>query len=81
MNTTTLSEKYQIVIPKVVREMMKLKVGQKVYFNPLDDTKALLVREPISHTKALLGLGKEVWKKLGGGDKYIKKQRDSWNRR
>lgn len=80
MNVTKLSEKYQIVVPKKVREMMKLKVGQRVYITPVSDTQAMLVREPLSHTEALAGLGSEVWEKLGGADAYIKKERSSWDK-
>lgn len=32
MNTTTLSSKFQISIPKEIRESMKLKAGQKLSF-------------------------------------------------
>lgn len=78
MNSTTLSEKYQIVVPKQVRNMMKLKAGQKVYLKAIDDNQALLVREPSSYADSMIGLGKEVWKKLGGADKYIKRERSSW---
>ena len=30
MNTVTLSPKFQVVIPKAIREMLRLKPGQKI---------------------------------------------------
>ena len=30
MNTVTLSPKFQVVIPKAIREILKLKPGQKI---------------------------------------------------
>ena len=30
MNTVTLSPKYQVVIPKAIREMLSLRPGQKI---------------------------------------------------
>ncbi len=35
---------------------------------------------PITHTVRLRGLGKEVWKALGGGEKYLENERNSWDK-
>ncbi len=32
----------------------------------------------IIYTDTLAGLGKDIWKKLGGGDRYIEKERSTW---
>ncbi|MBI2577881.1 MAG: AbrB/MazE/SpoVT family DNA-binding domain-containing protein [Candidatus Wildermuthbacteria bacterium] len=81
MAKTKLSKKYQIVVPKEVREKMKLKAGEIVALYSLDDRRAVLVREPKDYVGALEGLGKEVWEALGGANEYIKKERGSWEKK
>ncbi len=78
MATTTLSQKYQIVVPLQVRQKLRLSAGMKVALYPLDDSRAVLVKEPASPLKALKGLGKDVWETLGGSDAYIQQERSSW---
>ena len=36
-------------------------------------------RARMSYVSALEGLGKEVWDELGGVEKYIQEERDSWD--
>lgn len=81
MNISKLSSKYQIVIPKVLRDGMKLKKGMSIVLYPLDGERAILVKHPANYTKALEGLGKEVWRSLGGSAKYMKQERASWGKR
>lgn len=44
---TTISTKYQIVIPREVREQFNLKPGQKVMFIPYKNTIRLVIVPPI----------------------------------
>jgi len=44
---TTISTKYQIVIPRAVREQFNLKPGQKVMFIPYKNTIRLVIVPPI----------------------------------
>ena len=81
MNIAKLSSKYQIVIPKILRDRMKLKQGMSVVLYPLDNERAILVKHPTNYTDALEGLGKEIWKSLGNSVKYIKQERASWEKR
>ncbi len=46
---------------------MNLKAGQKVVVSAIDENRALLTVQPADYTKMLVGLGKDVWQKLGGG--------------
>ncbi len=80
MTTATLSSKNQIVIPKAVRQRMKLKAGMPVMLYPLDAERAMLVKKPKNAVAALRGLGKEVWQSLGGADRYITQERSSWDK-
>lgn len=52
--TTTLSPKYQIVIPKEVREVMGLASGMKVEVVPYDDRIELIPLQPIQSLKGSL---------------------------
>ncbi len=81
MTNAKLSKKYQIVIPKEIRKKMGLQVGAQVAIYPVDEDHAVIAKRPTSYADALQGLGKEVWKALGGGDKYIKEERASWEKK
>jgi len=60
MTTVTVSPKYQIVIPKEIRERMKLKPGQQLYVYELNGTVRL---EPERSVKELRGIAKGIsWK-------------------
>jgi AbrB family looped-hinge helix DNA binding protein len=54
---TTISSKYQIVIPREVREQFNLKPGQKVMFIPYQNTIRLVIVPPI---KDALGIFKGI---------------------
>src|SRR3989338_10841809 len=77
MSTTTITQKYQVVIPKGVREKVDVKEGQKLYVYPLGDS-IVLSPKPKSFTEHMLGLGKEIWEDIDPLD-YIRKQRAEWN--
>ena len=81
MKTTKISSKHQIVVPKDVREKMKLRAGDNIYIYVVDENRALLVKHPEDHVAALEGLGQEVWSTLGGGDQYIHEERSSWDKK
>lgn len=77
-----MSSKNQIVIPAMVRERLKLRKGDLLTLYAVDDSHALLLKHPApgGYAESLRGLGKDVWKKLGGADKYIKGERRSWDK-
>jgi len=52
---TTISSKYQIVIPRDVRKQFNLKPGQKIMFIPYQKTIRLVIVPPI---KEALGMFK-----------------------
>lgn len=54
---TTISSKYQIVIPREVRDQFNLKPGQKVMFIPYRNTIRLVIVPPI---KEALGIFKGI---------------------
>jgi AbrB family looped-hinge helix DNA binding protein len=54
-NLTTISSKFQIVIPRAVREQFHLKPGQKIMFIPYQKSIRLVIVPPI---KDALGMFK-----------------------
>lgn len=77
MNTTTVSSKYQIVIPKEIRRKLNIKPGQKLRLN--ENKQGQVVIEPNSIADEYFGMfaGKEIW----GKDPVatIRKMRDEWD--
>lgn len=51
---TTISSKYQIVIPRKVREQFNLKPGQKVMFIPYRNSIRLVIVPPIEQAEGFL---------------------------
>ncbi len=54
MQTVTVSPKYQIVIPKKIRESLELKPGQKMRVIEYDRRIELIPDRPISELKGFL---------------------------
>jgi AbrB family looped-hinge helix DNA binding protein len=54
MNVVTISSKYQIVIPKDVREKFNLKPGQKLAFIPYNGTLRVVVVPSIEEARGML---------------------------
>lgn len=81
MNNTTLllSQKCQVVIPRSIRQQLKLKPGMRVSIQAIDDKSAIITTQPEDYVEALSGLGAETWKKLGGVN-YINKLRKEWDK-
>jgi len=79
MPLTKVSHKFQVVIPKEIRELLSISKGDilEVYGkNNEVIMKKLMPLKSIS-LKDLKGLGKELWEDVDVED-YIKKERDSW---
>jgi len=79
MNTqSTLTKKYQLVIPKSVRRQVKMLPGDKVSVAAVGDLIVIQKRQAKkSWADSLLGLGKDIWKDLDPVT-YVRKERASW---
>ncbi len=53
-SVTTISAKYQIVIPREVRKQFNLKPGQKVVFIPYDGMLRVVIVPPIKKMRGML---------------------------
>jgi len=76
VQTAKVSGKYQIVIPKGVREALGLRPGDRLLIS-VDDDKAVLRRRPRSYAEHLRGLHKELWQGIDSAG-YLNGERDSW---
>lgn len=71
---THVSVKYQVVIPKPVREALGLRPGDTLLFLTEGDT-VLLRPQPASFTQALRGLHRELWT---DPDAWLEEERATW---
>ena len=76
MKTTLVSDKYQVVIPKEIREKMAIKRGQKLVTHILGSY-IIMHPQTTNYTKKLSGLGKNLWKNIDPIE-YIRQERKQW---
>ncbi len=79
MPFTKVSHKFQVVIPKDIRELLGISKGDtlQVYKKNHEIVmKKIEAKKPLS-LRNLKGLGKEIWQTIDA-DEYIKKERESW---
>ena len=53
MTVVTISSKYQVVIPRPIREQFNIKPGQKIVFIPYDNTLRVVIVPPIEETRGI----------------------------
>jgi AbrB family looped-hinge helix DNA binding protein len=73
-----LSSRYQVVIPKPVREALELQPQDSLLFlvdRDGEDVRVILRPQPASFTKALRGLHKDIWP---DPDEWLEEERSSW---
>jgi AbrB family looped-hinge helix DNA binding protein len=54
MEAVTISSKYQVVIPREIREQFNLKPGQKIMFIPYNNTLRVILVRPIKEARGML---------------------------
>jgi AbrB family looped-hinge helix DNA binding protein len=69
-----MSAKYQVVIPKAVREALRLQPRDRLLFL-LDGDTVILRPQPDSFTEALQGLHSEIWP---DPDTWLEEERSTW---
>lgn len=72
--TAKISSKYQIVIPKPVRELLQIRPQDTLLFL-LDGDTVVLRPQPASFTEATRGLHKELWP---DPDAWLEEERSTW---
>lgn len=77
--TVRMSSKNQIVVPREVREALRLRPGSELIV-AVEQGRAVLWPKPKDYVAALRGLGKEIWRGVDPVE-YIRRERASWKRR
>jgi len=73
---TTLSSKYQIVIPKEARDKLKLLPQQKLTLKVIQGV--IVIRPAAVSWGDLAGVAGNVFESLGGAKAYIDEIKNSW---
>ncbi len=78
MSIVKISSKNQITIPKSILEALRLRSGKRVV---IERRKEGVLLRPLKRGLAeeYYGYAKETWRKLGGGEKYLRRERASWD--
>jgi len=71
-----LSSKYQIVIPRQIRQQLDLQAGDGLLVEVSGKTIVLIPR-PRSYTARLRGLHKEVWRDVDASA-FVREERKGW---
>lgn len=77
--TTRVSSKYQVVIPKSVREKVGVNKGDELIVT-VQGSDIVLKVKPNNFTDHMLGLHREVWENVDATD-YVDGERTSWERK
>jgi AbrB family looped-hinge helix DNA binding protein len=77
LSAARLTEKFQITIPVEVRRRLGLTAGDVVVL-ALEGNQIVLRAERGGWTESTRGLGAELWRREGGGEAAIERERESW---
>ncbi len=74
--TVKVSSRYQIAVPRVARESLKIEKGDRLLVDVQDGVLVLLPC-PQDYAGRLAGLHREVWAGIDTDD-YLRRERDAW---
>ncbi len=75
----TLSGKNQITIPKSARKELVIEPGDQLILD-VDKDSLILKPKPKCYSRHLRGLHREIWHRVDTAQ-YIRKERDTWERK
>jgi AbrB family looped-hinge helix DNA binding protein len=78
MKTVKISSKFQIAIPRKIRNILDLSAGDTLVIDT-NENKIILIPLPKKYTSHSHKLHSEIWENAGVND-YIKKERENWGR-
>lgn len=71
-----VSSRYQIAVPRVARERLKIEKGDRLLVD-VQDGLLILLPQPKDYTAHLGGLHEEIWAELDA-EAYVREERDAW---
>ena len=75
MTTAKLGGRYQIVVPKDVREALQLKPGDRLEIRA--ENGKVVMTPKSSHTSRLFGKHRQLWQNTDPVE-YVRHERESW---
>jgi len=71
-----VSSRYQIAVPRIARERLDIKSGDRLLVD-VQDGLWILLPQPKDHTAQLAGLHRDMWAGLDT-TAYLEEERDEW---
>ena len=71
-----VSSRYQIAVPRIARERLDIRSGDRLLVD-VQDGLWILLPQPKDHTAHMAGLYREVWADLDT-TAYLEEERDEW---
>ena len=75
--TVKVSSRHQISVPRMAREQLDIRSGDRLLVD-VQDGLLILLPEPVSHTDRLAGLHREVWQGVDT-TAYLREERGAWD--
>ncbi len=75
MPMTKVGGRYQVVVPKEIREVLNLKPGDYLEVKIVDPAVVMVLQA--SYTSRLFGKHRQVWQEEDAV-KYVRRERESW---
>ena len=77
-NVVKVGKRYQIVIPKKVREQIGVNIEDELIVS-IRNGWIVMQPRPRRYSEYMQGLGKEVWKGIEATE-YVRKEREAWGK-
>ncbi|MBT4384813.1 hypothetical protein HOD30_03620 [Candidatus Peregrinibacteria bacterium] len=71
-------QNFTICIPSKIRKKLKIKKNDQMIVHLTENGTIELIRTP-SNWEDLIGSGKNVFKQFGGGEAFLKAEREAWD--
>ena len=78
MKPVKVNAKYQITLPRAVREKLNIRVGDQIIVD-VQDAIMVLIPEPRQYSKCLQGLHREIWEDVDA-QRYLDGERNAWGK-
>jgi len=72
-----VSSRYQIAVPRVARERLNIRRGDRLLVD-VQDGVLILIPQPQDYVAYMAGLHKEVWADVDTAT-YLEEEREAWN--